>query len=183
MGLGCKVEAYNIPFGMSQYQIKTFVNSQETPERKYRNCLLQLDQKNRALQECRIRRLRVQVDLDEIDEKLLTAEGYDKRRLLIDRQEKEYNMNTEMKLIEDCYYEVKTYESILETLPAFTREEFEQGEERYWQSRLLNNLKQDVLAGGKVDTGTLAALEQTGINVGRNEQGQIAYSSKLLEVK
>ncbi len=180
------MEVYNeIPFGMSQYQIKTFVNSQETPERQYRNCLLQLSQKKHAIHDCKIRRMRIQVDIDEIHEKLKTSAKYEKKRLEIDLMEKEYNMKEEVKLIEDCYYEIKTYEAILETLPSFTREEFEAGEERYWKGRLMNNLKIDLLSGGRIETGTIAALEQTGIAVGRNEQGQLAYvdNNKLLEDK
>ena len=41
----------NVPFGMSVYQIEKFNRGQETPERLYRNCLLQLNQKIRALKE------------------------------------------------------------------------------------------------------------------------------------
>ena len=33
----------NVPFGNSIFQITTFGHGQETPERQYRNCLLQLD--------------------------------------------------------------------------------------------------------------------------------------------
>ena len=53
----------NIPFGNSEYQIKTFTENL-TPERKYRFCLLQIDQKERALKECQFRRKKIEIDIE-----------------------------------------------------------------------------------------------------------------------
>ena len=172
----------NVPFGMSVFQIKSFNRGQETPERLYRNCLLQLNQKLMALKECQFRRQRYEIDLEEIEEKLKTAEGFEKRRLEVDREEKIYKLEQEIKLIEDCCIECATHAKILEQLPEFTREQFESAEGTYWESKLLNDLRREVLSIGHVGKDTLESLEQIGVAVGRNEQGQIAYTkAELLE--
>ena len=173
----------SVPFGMSVYQIEKFNRGMETPERLYRNCLLQLNQKMRALKECEFRRKRYEIDLEEIEEKLKDAEGFEKRRLEIDRDEKTFNLNEEIKFIEDCYIECRTYENILDGLPEFTREQFENAEGEYWEKKLLNDMRREALSDGRVDKGTMEALEKLGIAVGRNENGQIAYvkDAKLLE--
>jgi len=166
----------NVPFGMSVYQIEKFNRGQETPERLYRNCLLQLNQKIRALKECEFRRKRYEIDLEEINEKLKMVNGFERQRLEIDWDEKNFNLDGEIKLIEDAYIECQTYISILDGLPEFTREQFEHAEEVYWERKLLNDARHEVSSSGRVSQDTMKALEQIRIVVGRNEQGQIAYS-------
>ena len=173
----------SVPFGMSVYQIETFNRGQETPERLYRNCLLQLNQKIRALKECEFRRKRYEIDLEEIDEKIGTADGFERRRLEIDREEKIFDLDGEIKLIEDCYIECRTYVSVLDGLPEFTREEFENAEGVYWERKLLNDARREVLSGGRVGGDTMEALEQIGVMVGKNERGQIAYSTAKAELE
>jgi hypothetical protein len=178
----------NVPFGMSVFQIEKFNRGMETPERLYRNCLLQLNQKMRALKECEFRRTRYEIDLEEIEAKLDKAEGFERRRLEVDREEKIFNLTEEIKLIEDCYIECRTYENILDGLPEFTREQFENAEGEYWEKKLLNDMRREALSDGRVEKGTMEALEKIGITVGRNEAGQIAYVkdakslARLLEI-
>ena len=173
----------SVPFGMSVFQIEHFNRGQETPERLYRNCLLQLSQKMRILKECEFRRKRFEIDLEEIEEKLQNTDGFEKRRLEIDRDEKVFNLEQEIKLIEDCYIECKTYENILDQLPEFTREQFEDAEKFYWEKRLLADMRREVLSDGRVSKDTMEALEQIGIVTGKDQNGQIAYSKeqKLLD--
>ena len=173
----------SVPFGMSVYQIEKFNRGQETPERLYRNCLLQLSQKIRALKECEFRRKRYEIDLEEIDERLKTAVGFERRRLEIDREEKIFNLDGEIKLIEDCYIECQTYVRILDELPEFTRDQFENAEGVYWERKLLNDARHEVLSGARVSSDTIAALEQIGVVVGRNERGQVAYSTAKAELE
>lgn len=164
-----------VPFGNSVYQITRF-NKKETPERYYRHLLLQLSQKLMALKECEFRRRRLDVDLAEINEKLSTATGFEKERLLIDREEKEYLLESENKMIEDALVEIATFEKALSVLPKFTREQFEQAEHGYWRQRLLNDAKREFLATGTISVGTLSSLEATGLQIGRNKEGQISYT-------
>lgn len=171
-----KAQFKNVPFGDSVYQINKFNRGQETPERLYRNCLLQLDKKIRALNECKFRRRRIEVDIAELKSKLHKANSFDKQRHEIDIEEKEYQLDNELKLIEDAFIEVETYRQILKTLPVFTRAEFEKGEEEYWKRRLLGDMQNEVLSIGTVKPDTMKSLGQIGIMVGRNEKGQMAYS-------
>lgn len=165
----------NVPFGNSIFQIEKFSRGLETPERTYRNCLLQLNQKIKSLKECEFRRKRLEIDIEEIDEKLQKAEGFEKQRLDIDREEKQFHLDEEIKLIEDCCIEIKVYENILNQLPDFTREEFEKGEAIYWEKRLLADMKREVLSLGCVAKDTIESLEKIGIEVGRNVRGEIAF--------
>ena len=164
----------NVPFGNSVYQISHFTEH-ETPERQYRHCLLQIDCKLKALKECEYRRRRLDIDIQELKEKLIESEGLNKARLEIDIEEKEYNLEVEKKLIEDAVIELTVYEQELSKLPEYTREQFEESEEKYWRQRLLNDAKREQLSTGSVSVGTLSSLESTGLIFGRDSQGQIAY--------
>ena len=166
-----------VPFGNSAYQATHF-NEKETPERKYRHCLLQVDRKIKALKECEFRRRRIDIDVLEIKEKLTSATGFEKDKLLIDLEEKEYNLESEIKLIEDAAIELCIYEKLLTDLPKFTREQFELSESEYWKQKLLNDARLEQLSTGTVSVGTLASLEATGLKFGRNEQGALAYKTE-----
>ncbi|QGH73443.1 MAG: hypothetical protein [Podoviridae sp. cty5g4] len=170
-----KTQFKNVPFGESMFQIKAFNRGQETPERLYRNCLLQLDKKIRALYECKFRRRRIDIDIAELKSKLNQAKSFDKQRYEIDIEEKEYQLETEIKLIEDALIEVEVYKKILSEIPQFTREEFEKSESVYWEKRLLGDMKKEMLSSGSVGKDTIKSLEQIGITIGRNKDGQLVY--------
>ena len=161
----------NVPFGNSVFQIQNFIANQDTPQRSYRHVLLQLDAKIKAMKECSFRRRRKEIDIKEIEEKLKIAEGYVKERLEIDLEEAQYQMEAEIKLIEDAAIEIAAYEKILEKLGDFTREEFEQAERGYWEVRLLKNAQKEISTRGTVDIGTLNALEQIGVKIERGSDG------------
>ena len=173
----CNMDMFkNVPFGNSIFQIQHFTDGKETLQRRYRHCLLQLDQKLRALKECEFRRKRLEIDIEEIVEKLTTSISYETKRLQVDLEEKKYYLEIEAKLIEDCLIEVAVYKKILSGLPEYSREEFEQGEQEYWEKRLLNDAQREVISIGGITTQTVKSLKDIGINIGRNEKGQIAYT-------
>lgn len=170
-----KEKMKNVPFGNSIFQIEHFSRGNETPERAYRNCLLQLNQKIKALKECEFRRRRLDIDIQELSQKFEEAEGFEKKRIAIDIEEKKFYLNEEVKLIEDCYIEIRVYENILSQLPDFSREDFEKAESIYWEKKLLADMQKEVSSLGYVQKDTMQSLEQIGIKVGKNEQGQIVY--------
>jgi hypothetical protein len=172
-----------VPFGNSIFQIQNFIANQDTPERSYRHILLQLDAKMKAMKECSFRRRRKEIEIAEINEKLKTAEGFEKNKLLVDLDEAEYWQEHEEKLIEDCAVEIAAYEKILSTLPEYTREEFEKGERKYWTKRLLNQSNKEILTHGTMETGTALALEQLGLIVGKNKQGQLIIAEDKNNLK
>lgn len=160
----------NVPFGNSQFQIQNFMEGL-TPERIYRNVLLQLHQKLNALDECRLSRKRTEIDIEEVKEKLLTAKSFEAKRLEVDLEEKELQLKKDVKLIEDCLIEVQTYTKTLEGLPKYSREQFELAESGYWQKRLTLEADLELKSTGHISTGTLKSLIQIGAKI--NEQGQL----------
>lgn len=152
-----------IPFGNSAFQNRHFTAGAEGPERRYRHCLLQLNQKLNALQECEFRRRRIDIDIREIEGKLKTAEGFALERLLIDLEEKQVGLENEIKFIEDAAIEIAVYEAEIAGMPDFTREEFEAGEHQYWTKRLLGDAQRELLGAGFVTPGTMASLQAIGI--------------------
>lgn len=171
----------NVPFGNSVYQIQNFTAGKETPQRRYRHCLLQLHQKLTVLKECEFRRKRYDIDIEEIKDKLFGTKNFEKRRLEIDLEEKQFHLDLELKLIEDCMVEIAAYKQILETLPEYTREEFERAEQKYWEKRLLADAKREFISSGSITIQTIESLENIGLVIGKNKSGQITYTKS--EVK
>lgn len=161
-----------IPFGNSVFQIAQFILNQESPERAYRAALINYDAKMKALKESEFRRKRKDIDLREIDEKLLKAEGFDKERLLIDKEEAEYGLNEELKLIHDCEVEIEAYKKVIEALPAYSREDFEKSELAYWKTRLLKQAQLEIKSTGFITYGVLDSLFKIGLQVSKNEKGE-----------
>ena len=179
-------EMENVPFGNSHFQNSFFTDGQEAPERRYRHVLLQLNKKIQALKACEFRRQRLDLDLEELDEKidglkLTELPGTDitrsRRRLEIDKAEKEWGLKSELQLIKDAMVEVETYLKMLQGLPKPTRQEFEQGELKYWRQRLEGDARRELVEKSTVGVGTLKALEQIGIvPEGRNDKGQLVLN-------
>lgn len=164
----------NVPFGDSIFQIVNFISNEYTPERSYRKILLQLDKKNKAMMECKFRRKRREIDILEIEKKLQNANEFEKMRLEIDKEEAEYYLESEIKLIEDCIIEIKTYEKLLEQFPDFSRNDFEKSEYGYWKKRLIKDAECQINSMGTVSEGTIKALGQIGIKgIQKNDQGNL----------
>lgn len=163
-----------IPLGNSIFQIQNFIVT-GTPERKLRTCLLQLRQKETALKECVFRRRRYEIELKELNDKLLTSSGYERDKLQIDIEEFNFKLDSEIELINDCVVEIAVYRRLMEDLPEATRLDFENAEYEYWKERLLNDARHEITSIGSVSKGTIESLEQVGIRVGRDQKNQIAY--------
>jgi hypothetical protein len=174
-----------VPFGNSAFQIANFIAQQETPERAYRNILLQLDAKRTAMKECEFRRRRREIDIAENEKMMITAIDYEKERCQVNIDEAKFYLDKEIKLIEDCIIEIKVYESLLEKLPAYSREDFENGELEYWKARLLGNAKREILSNNTISSGVLESLEKIGCVIARDEKGQfvLVENNKLKEIE
>lgn len=153
----------DVPFGNSHFQNVTFL-AQETPERQYRNVLLQMNQKLDALQKCQFNRRRAEIDIQEIEEKLSTATGHAKRRLEIDLEEKKWELSNEIKYIEDAIIEVNSFYQVFKGLPKITREQFEATEKDYWTKRLVKDAQLSIAASGAMDTGVAESIRLLGMN-------------------
>ena len=166
----------NVPFGNSQFQIAHFVANQETPERAYRTILLQLDTKYKAMMESSFRRREIEIDIEDYTLQHISAmTDIERARLDVKLERARYNLDAEIKLIEDCAIEIKTYEALLEKLPEFTHEEFERAELAYWEQKLLSDAGREILTTGTISSGVQHALAQIGHPVVRGAEGQLMY--------
>lgn len=167
---------HNVPFGNSAFQIEE-LSKELTPERQYRHALLQVNQKLSAMDECRFRRERLEIDIEEIEEKLKTSEGFTTKRLKVDLEEKSLALDKEIKFIEDCIIEIDIYKKIIKSLPKFTRKEFEIAERGYWKQRLLGDAHMEYLSNGTVGVGTLKALAHIGAEI--TDKKEIIFKNEL----
>ena len=187
-------EMEKVPFGNSAFQNMFFTDGQESPQRRRRHILLQLSKKIQALKACEFRRQRIDIDLEEISEdltdmkprgdcQLLPAQVREKRRLQIDKAEKEWQLKSEIQLINDAMVEVETYSAMLEDLPAMKdRGEFEAAELGYWEQRLLGDMTREMLEKGTVGVGVQKALGQIGHDVRKDKKsGQLVIINRRQE--
>lgn len=166
--------ARHVPFGHSAFQIATFTGGEHGLERRYRTLLLNMDAKLKALRECRFRRRRLDVDLREIAVKLTAQSaasdphGFEAERLAIDRDETLASLADEDKLIEDAIIELQAMYQEWKTLPVLEeRGQFEAAEAGYWARRLWADACREIAAQGAPAAGTLASLQQMGLEVQR----------------
>ena len=153
-----------VPFGNSQFQNVFMSACQETKARKYRHVLLQINQKLLALKESEFKLRRTKIEISKIEEDLNKAEGFTKELLQIDLEEKKWAMSGAQKLINDALIELNTFNSIRESLPAYSREEFEAEEKEYWKARLVGEAQLSLLSTGHIDLGHMQALKQIGLD-------------------
>lgn len=161
-----------VPFGQSAFQILNFIAGKEkTPERQYRTILLQMSEKLKALKSTEFARKKTEIDIEELKEKLNSAEGFDKKRKIVEIEEKEWELKNQVKLINDAIEELNVYYSVYEKLPKdITRESFEKAEHAYWANRLIADAEAQLFSIGSIEQGTLQSLNQIGINVKRNKE-------------
>ena len=172
-------EMEKVPFGNSCFQNEHFTDGQETPERRRRHALLQLMKRTDALYACQLRRRKTSIDLEEIEEDIKNAEGFKKRRLEINKEEKEWQLEAEVQLINDAMVEVKTYMGILSKLPVLeSRDQFEKGEQVYWELRLIQDARNQIVANEHIDVGTLNSLRQIGIVMAKTKDDKICFVNK-----
>lgn len=180
-----KKDAEEVPFGNSQFQIEHLSCNQETPERKYRHVLLQMVQKISILEECKFRRKRLEIDIEEIQEKLKKAKGFKAKRLAVDLEEKELSLSNEIKLINDAVFElskmVQIYQNLKLQLPDFNREKFEKAELGYYQTRFALEAQREFRSTGTITPQLIHSLENVGLELRKDDKGmiQVAPIEKL----
>ncbi len=174
---------YDIPFENSQFQTEAFViSAQITPERAYRAIGLRMMDRLTALNKSKFDEMRMKVKLDKIDYQLQDSnlDEFQRRELLIEREELNSSQYWREKLINDAVVELNILYKHFKALPKFTREQFEEGERLHFDQKLnrqalglegakesLINMNEDTLAisnyeeqvlklGNEIDTKMLA---------------------------
>lgn len=168
----------NVPCGNSAFQNQKFVSGEETDTRKYRTILLQMKKKIDALKNYQFSHRKYKIEREMMQNKIKAMVfpwQRNKRKLLqIELDKNEWEMATVSNLVEDAMIEVNTYENLLSQLPEFNREQFENGEQVYWETRLIEDSKREQLQYKSIDKGTNKALNQIGVGLSSNN-GQINY--------
>lgn len=134
---------YDIPFENSDFQTRNFViASQITPERAYRAIGLRIFNRIRALKEAMYERKLEDIDIEEMRAKINdpNIDEYERRRLEIKIQQKLDNRSYIDKLINDAIHECNVLYAEFKKFPKFTREQFEAGEYRHFDTRLQRQL-------------------------------------------
>lgn len=130
---------FDIPFQNSAFQTKMFVIADQiTPARAYRIIGLQLFTKIKALKEYELSQEEIQIELDEIEFKLLQPDldQFEKRRLDLKKRRIESSKTQAKKLLNDTLVDINfLYQEFLK-FPKYTREEFENEELEHFKRKL-----------------------------------------------
>lgn len=130
---------YDIPFENSRFQTENFVIAGSiTPARAYRSIGLRMMSKVEALREAKYARLKMDIDIEELQEKIANPETnkFDRRRAELDIQQKLEGLPYTDKLINDAVTELNSLYGHFKALPRYTREEFEEEERVHFEQRL-----------------------------------------------
>jgi len=140
----------------SAFAIKRFViNQHDTDERKYEQCVLEMQNAYDALRTAILRRELILKEL---------AEYGDDEKSQIRKAIKEIQLRQlERAMIGTARELIVLYKIWREDFPHhYTREELEAAQEEYWMKRLTRQANQDLMALGRISQGNLDALRQLG---------------------
>ena len=102
---------------------------------------MRLNNRITALKECYYNTKLENIDVEEMKEKIETAEKYEKQRLEVRLEQKLANRIQLEKMIIDCKQEIADLYSAFQQLPKMTREEFEKEEEYHFELKFAKELK------------------------------------------
>jgi hypothetical protein len=152
---------YLIPFENSTFQNKNFViTAQQTPGRAYRAIGLKMMSKLQAIEELKYNRLREEIDIEELEEKIksTSTSEFDKRRAAIDIQQKLAARPWADKLLNDAIEELNFLYSELQKYPKYNREMFEAEEREHFEAKL--RLQLETNGNGAVESLVYMDIEQ-----------------------
>jgi hypothetical protein len=158
---------FDIPFENSEFQTNAFVvASQITPARAYRAIGLRMHSKLRALEEAKFGRMKEDIDIEELQEKIQdpNTSKWDRMRAEVDIQQKISSRRFTDKLINDALAELNVLYSHFKVLPKYTRSQFEQEEQFHFTQRLNRQLQgvqgaSESLTNMSLDTQLISSFE------------------------
>ncbi len=173
-----------IPLGNSRYQIQEMICKKESASRSLKAAVINAKSRRDALQTAAFGRLRLQVKIDQLHDKIEKETDVFERKLMeIDLQEMKLDLKNQEKMIKDAVYEFNAYAEVIEVLPnEMTREQFEMLEHDHWEQKALNDIRVDLVAHGRAQEGSERLLNNVK-NPARKEDGSLSYNFKRLEVK
>lgn len=153
-------------FGQSFFQTGNFViNKHQSAGRSYRQVLMEINTRVTALKKAEVSVKRINAEINKLNKKLNNCSDIDEKTIIeCDIEDKQIDLSNQEKLVNDSIAECNYLYEIFKQMPKMSHEEFEKEEQNYWKNRLLLDAELSVLASGKIDTGTAAALVQIGVN-------------------
>lgn len=130
---------YDIPFGNSTFQTENFViAAQMLPTRAYRSIGLELHSKINELKQAKFSRQLIEVELEELEYKISDPQTsiWDKKRAEIEKNKILSSIGWSDKLINDTIIQLNVLYKHFQSLPRYSREEFEASEKNYYIQRL-----------------------------------------------
>lgn len=134
--------------GRSDFQLSNFVVGQhDTATRQYQQCVLELQLKTFTIR-------RMLVEKRKLEKKILAATDVDDKELdCITLEELTLNVEGQVR-------EWNTLYAIFQSMPKFTHEQIQAGEQEYWGYRLARQAQEDITAHGRIGVGNLDAMWQ-----------------------
>ena len=128
-----------IPFGNSDFQCQKLVIDQHTePTRAYRQILLEMNSLIEALQESHFKHQEQLIDESEWLEKLESADKFERKRIELKLEKNKLGIKKSEKLIKDALHSLSIYNERLKLFPKYTRQEFENQEQKHFETVLAN---------------------------------------------
>lgn len=146
----------SIQMPRSSFALKHFViQQQDTIEKQYEQCVLELQN---AYDAVRIGMLRRELKINEINNMGLEGtEGIKRNIAKIELEQLERALLgaiRELSYLYDLWKQFKKH---------YTYEEIQDAQKEYWEKRLVRQASQDILALGRISQGNLDALRQAGL--------------------
>jgi hypothetical protein len=158
--------------GMSEFQCRHFVaNSQLTPWRSVRQCMMELETRYHAYVEIQTSLRKAEVLKKKLSKNYeLCEDDLDKEMIKIDMDKNDYDIGIWKRKYKQSYNEmnifinlIKEYVSTEEDLESLLKCD-EQEEQKYWVARLGKQAAMDIVSYGRISTGnmdSIAMLEES----------------------
>lgn len=167
----------SVPLGNSDYQIRQFVLSHCKKGRNYRQIVLQVKEDSINVKKERIARrkeeaemMKKEIEIKELETKIgKTDDPYEKQKLECDIvileseiEELEVELRNRDLLVKDAVRRIQVTLAALKVTGMYDRQMFEEEEQQYWNERLTEESKADLLAAGRVSKGVIQSFKQLG---------------------
>jgi hypothetical protein len=156
----------DIPFGQSDFQNLHLQLKQDNTTRTFRQVLLEMSDKFKALKECQYRRRRFEIKLLWLNRlhALLFFIPSLRRLVQVSIEENNFKVLLENKVLDDAIRTFNMYKKVYDEMPKPTRAEYDAEEVKYWQRRAIQQAEEDIQAMGTISQGNIGLLKKLGFD-------------------
>jgi len=173
--------------GMSQFQDDYFVTTRAggTLYGQYKQSLRELYKRFRGLRELTCGNERLQIDIDELKEKIGNSEGFEKRRAEVDYKEKVMLMEESTRVIKDTkrefsrFYQQAAY--LKDTIGELTDEKRHQLDMDMWEFKIKEMAVIDWITSGRLRNSTFEFLHALPKDIKTRVANELTNQDELLK--